>query len=493
MLRLLEIQAAIHGQSLWSPIAASAIECAPIRRRIRARLSNGSWLSGNGIALLRKLTHPVRLVPAVFLLAIAAGTLLLMLPIAREGPGHAPFLTALFTSTSAVCVTGLIVEDTPVYWSTFGQAVILVLFQIGGFGIMATATLLGLLVGRGFRLSDKLRTQVERSHFDAASSRSVLRLILLVTVVVEGLLASVLTLRLHFFHGLDWPAAIWHGIFQAVSAFNNAGFSTFSDSLMGFQKDWLFLVPIMLAIVVSSLGFPVIHETLNRSRRTGPWSLHTKITVGGTGILLVAGILAVLAAEWANPKTLGAMALGDKLLNSAFQSVTTRTTGFNTLDIGAFREETLAFTYVLMFVGGGSAGTAGGIKVTTFFLLGIVVWSEVRGQRDAHLFGRRIGTSIERQALTIALISIALVGIGTMVLLSVTEHKLTVVLFETISAFATVGLSTGITNQLPPAGELVLIVLMFVGRVGTITIATALAMGSGPTAIRYPEERPIVG
>lgn len=445
------------------------------------------------MALLRKLTHPARLVPAAFLAAIALGTLLLMLPIARAGQGTAPFLTALFTSTSAVCVTGLIVEDTPVYWSGFGQGVILALFQIGGFGIMAAATLLGLLVGRGFRLSDRLRTQVERNHFDLSDSRSVLRLIFLVTVVVEGVLALALALRLHFAHGHEWPAAIWHGFFHAVSAFNNAGFSTFSDSLMGFQGDWLFLLPVMLAIVVSSLGFPVIHEIRNRTRGSGPWTLHSKITSIGTGILLIAGFLAVLLAEWGNPGTLGPMSLGDKLLNSAFQSVTTRTTGFNALDIGAMREETLAVTYLLMFIGGGSAGTAGGIKVTTFFLLGIVVWSEARGQRDANLFGRRIGTAIERQALTVALLSIALIAVGTMVLLSVTEHALPAVLFEAISAFATVGLSTGITGQLPPSGEIVLIVLMFVGRVGTITIATALAMGSDRIAFRYPEERPIIG
>jgi trk system potassium uptake protein TrkH len=416
-----------------------------------------------------------------------------MFPISREGPGNAPFLTALFTSTSAVCVTGLVVADTPVYWSSFGQGVILALFQIGGFGIMAAATLLGLLVGRGFRLSDRLRTQVERSHLDFSDSRSVLRLILLITVSVECALTVALTLRLHFFYDHEWPLAIWHGVFHAVSAFNNAGFSTYSDSLMGFQSDWLFLLPIMIAIVVSSLGFPVIHEMRNRSSGAGPWTLHSKITLIGTGALLLVGFAAVMLAEWSNPGTLGPMGIGDKLLNSAFQSVTTRTAGFNALDVGAFREETLAVTYLLMFIGGGSAGTAGGIKVTTFFLLGIVVWSEARGERDATLFGRRIGTSIERQALTVVLLSTAVIGIGTMIMLSVTEHPLSAVLFEAISAFATVGLSTGITSQLPPSAELVLIILMFVGRVGTITIATALAMGRGRTAFRYPEERPIVG
>jgi trk system potassium uptake protein len=444
--------------------------------------------------LLGRINQPARLVPLAFLLVIAIGTLLLMLPVSRAGPGSAPFLTALFTSTSAVCVTGLIVVDTPVYWSGFGQTVILILFQIGGFGIMAAATLLGLLVGRGFRLSDRLRTQVERSHFDLSDIRGVLRLILLVTIIVEAALTLALTLRLYFSYGQTWPDAAWHGLFHAVSAFNNAGFSTYSDSLMGFQRDWLFLLPIMLAIVLSSLGFPVMHEF--RSRRTGvngPWSLHSKITLVGTGILLLGGFIAVLFFEWSNPATLGPMGLGDKLLNSAFQSVTTRTTGFNALDIGSFRDETLSVTYLLMFIGGGSAGTAGGIKVTTFFLLGIVVLSEVRGERDAAVFGRRIGTPIERQALTVALLSVALIWIGTIVILAVTDHPPAAVVFEAISAFATVGLSMGITGDLPPSAELVLIVLMFVGRVGTITIATALAMGRGRTAFRYPEERPIVG
>ena len=416
-----------------------------------------------------------------------------MLPVSREGPDPAPFLTALFTSTSAVCVTGLIVVDTPVYWSAFGQWVILALFQIGGFGIMAAATLLGLLVGRGFRLSDRMRTQVERGHTHLSDTRSVLKLILLITLVIEATLAALLTLRLRFAYEQDWWDAAWHGLFQAVSAFNNAGFSTFSDSLMGFQTDWLFLLPIMVTIIVSSLGFPVLHEILRRRRGAGPWTLHSRITVFGTVVLLVIGFIAFLAAEWSNPATMGPMDIGAKLLNSAFHSVTTRTTGFNALDVGSMKDETLAVTYLLMFIGGGSAGTAGGIKVTTFFLLGIVVWSEIRGQRDANIFGRRVGSAIERQALTVVLLSMALIAAGTMILLSVTDFSLSAVLFEVISAFATVGLSTGITADLPPVAELVLVVLMFVGRVGTITIATALALGGARASIRYPEERPIVG
>lgn len=433
---------------------------------------------------------PIRLVPISFLVAILIGTFLLMLPISREGPASAPFITALFTATSAICVTGLIVVDTPVYWSAFGQAVILALFQIGGFGIMAAATLLGLMLGRGFRLSDRLRTQVERSYFNLSDARSALRLIFIITIVIESALAIVLTLRLHYAYGHAWPQAAWHGVFHAVSAFNNAGFSTFSDSLMGFAKDWLFLTPIMLTIALSSLGFPVLHEIRDRIANKAPWTLHAKITIVGTAILLVFGFAAVLLAEWSNPATLGPMTADQKLLNSAFQSVTTRTTGFNAIDIGAMRNETLIVTYLLMFIGGGSAGTAGGIKVTTFFLLGAVVWSEARGQRDAVMFGRRFSGSIERQALAVALLSVALVWTGTLALLAVSNHPLPAIAFEAISAFATVGLSMGITNQLPPSGELVLIALMFVGRVGTITIVAALAVRGGTTQLPLPRGAP---
>lgn len=437
--------------------------------------------------------HPARLVPLAFLIAIAAGTLFLMLPVSRAAPGGAPFLTALFTSTSAVCVTGLITVDTPVYWSAFGQIVILLLFQVGGFGIMSGATLLGVIAGRRLQLSTRLIAHAERGTLDASDVFGLLKLVLIVTLSVELLAAAWLGLVFRFGYGEAWGEAAWNGIFHAVSAFNNAGFSTHSDSLIGFQADALVLVPIMLAIIAGALGFPVIHELRREARKPAGWSLHTKVTLTGTLILLAAGFVALLATEWGNPSTLGPMSVPQKLLNGAFHSVTPRTAGFNTLDVGAFRLETLAVNYVLMFIGGGSAGTAGGIKVTTFFLLGLVVWSEIRGEPDATIFRRRIGTHVERQALTVVLLAIGLIGVGTLIILSVTDIPFSHVLFESISAFATVGLSTGITPSLPPTAQLVIIMLMFVGRVGTITVATALALRSQRRPYRYPEERPIVG
>jgi trk system potassium uptake protein TrkH len=409
------------------------------------------------------------------------------------GPGSAPTLTALFTATSAVAVTGLITVDTATYWTPFGQAVILLLFQVGGFGIMTAAVVLGLVAGRDFRLRDRLLTQVERSRLVAGNARAVLWLAFKVTLLVEALLALTLILRLRIAHEETWSQAVWHGLFHAVSAFNNAGFSTYSDSVMGFQHDAWILVPIMLAVIVSSLGFPVIQEFRNRPLSFAQWSLHGKITVIGTAVLLLGGFVAILAAEWNNQATLGPMDWSAKALNAAFHSVMPRTAGFNSLDVGAFRIETLAFNYLLMFIGGGSAGTAGGIKITTAFLMFMVVWSEVRGERDAVVLGRRVGTRVERQALSVAVLAAALICVGTIVLLSVTELPLSSALFEVISAFSTVGLSTGITADLPPSAQLTLIILMYVGRVGTITVATALALRQRPRPLRYPEENPIVG
>jgi len=427
-----------------------------------------------------------------FLVAIAAGTMLLMLPISRAGDGSAPPLTALFTSTSAVCVTGLIVEDTPVYWSRFGQAVILGLFQIGGFGIMTGATLLGLLVTQRIRLRDRLVAQMETKTLGLGNVASVLRLVLLATVTVEIALTAILALRFRFAYDKRGEA-LWHGLFHAISAFNNAGFSTYSDSLMGFVVDPLIVLPIMVAIVLGGLGFPVLYELRRDIRRPSRWSVHVKITVAATGLLLVGGFIAILWSEWTNPGTLGSFGAGDKMLASAFASVSARTAGFNTLNVGAFTPETIVVHDMLMFIGGGSAGTAGGIKVTTFFLLAFVIWAEVRGDPDTTAFGRRIPTAAQRQALTVALLGVAFVALGTLALLTLTDFELSEVLFEAVSAFGTVGLSTGITPNLPPAAQGVIIMLMFVGRVGSITVATALALRGGKRLYRFPEERPIVG
>ena len=437
--------------------------------------------------------HPTRLIPLAFLAAVLIGTALLMLPVARVGPDPAPLLVALFTSASAVCVTGLIVVDTPLYWSGFGQVVILLLFQFGGFGIMTGATLLGLLVADRMRLGARLMAHAETRSIGLGNVTAVLKLIVLVTVAVEVTVALVLAARLHESHGEAWPTALWNGLFQSVSAFNNAGFSTYSDSLMRFVADPVVIVPIMLAVILGGIGFPVLYELRREPLRWRRWSVHTRITLLGSATLVLGGALATFAFELRNPATLGALDGSGQWLAALFHSVTSRTAGFNTLDVGQMQDETLAVTYVLMFIGGGSAGTAGGIKVTTFFLLGLVVWAEIRGCPDTTVFRRRISTHTQRQALTVVLLGVSVVAVATFALMGLTDLPMHVLLFEAISAFATVGLSTGITADLPAAGQCILVILMFVGRVGTITVAAALALRTRPTAYRYPEERPIVG
>ncbi|WP_335655386.1 TrkH family potassium uptake protein [Parasphingorhabdus sp.] len=415
------------------------------------------------------------------------------LPWATTEGVRAPLLTALFTSTSAVAVTGLIVVDTPTYWSTLGQVTILLLFQIGGFGIMTAATLFGLMAGRGFGLRERMATQVERSRLETGDTASVLKLIFVITLAVEAVVAAILSGRMMTTYAMPVDQALWHGIFHSVSAFNNAGFSTHSDSVIGYQTDPFILGPIMFAVILTALGFPVMQDIKANHFHWRRWSLHTKITVSGTVALLAFGFVAILLMEWNNPATLGVMTLDGKLLNAAFHSVMPRTAGFNSLDVGAFEDETIMVNYFLMFIGGGSAGTAGGIKITTFVVLFAIMLSEVLRRRDASLFQRRFGSAVERQALSVTMLAATMIFVATTYIASISALPLDDILFECISAFSTVGLSTGITADLPPSAQLVIIALMFVGRVGTITVATALALGRRDRAYRYPEENPIVG
>jgi Trk-type K+ transport system membrane component len=279
-----------------------------------------------------------------------------------------------------------------------------------------------------------------------------------------------------------------------VQAFNNAGFALFPDSLIGFATDPWICVPLTLGVIAGSIGFPVLFELAREWRTPDLWSTHTRLTVFGSLVLIVLGFFAVLVIEWSNPATLGPFGVGDKMMNAFFQDAMTRSGGFNTVDIGAMREETLAISVALMFIGGGSASTAGGIKLTTFFLLAFVIWAELRGEPDVVVHRRRIAESTQRQAVTVALLGVALVAAGTLSLLETTgDVSFQAALFEATSAFATVGLSTGITPSLPGAAQLVLVVLMFIGRVGTIAVGSAIALNTRRRLYRYPEERPIVG
>ncbi|MEV6492730.1 potassium transporter TrkG [Actinoplanes sp. NPDC051633] len=438
--------------------------------------------------------YPARIVPLAFLGAVAIGTVLMMLPAARAEPGHAPFVTALFTATSAVCVTGLAVVDTPTYWSTFGQVIITVLAQVGGFGIMTLATLLSLLVSRRLGLRSRLMAQAESSGLFGGNLGRVLIRIALTMFVCEAAISVVLTLRFWLTYDYSFGRAVWEAVFHAVQAFNNAGFALYPDSLVRFVGDWWICLPLTLGVFTGAIGFPVLFELAREWRKPGTWSTHTRLTVWGALLLSSIGFLVFLTFEWSNPKTLGAHGFGTKILAALTQDVMTRSGGFNSINLGDMNTETIAVTNGLMFIGGGSASTAGGIRVTTFLLLAFVIWAELRGEADVTIRNRRIADETQRQAITVALLGVALVAAGTLGLIGLTDHiPFDRALFEVTSAFATVGLSTGITPSLPESAQVLLVVLMYVGRVGTIAVGTAIALNTRRRLYRYPEERPLVG
>jgi trk system potassium uptake protein len=446
------------------------------------------------IAVRRTLQHPARIVPLAFLLAIAVGTVMLMLPASRAGSGHAPLLTALFTTTSAVCVAGFAIVDTPTYWSGFGELVILLLMQIGGFGIMTMATLLGLLVSRRLRLRTRLVAQAESQALALGDVRGVLLRIAVTVLAVEA--AGTVVLGLRFWLGYDYPVgkAAWHGLFHTISAFNNSGFALYSTSMVRFVGDWWICLTLAALCIAGGIGFPVLFELRREWRRPAGWSGHTRIVLSGTAILLAAGFVTMLAFEWSNPRTFGPLGVPEKILAAFFQGTMPRSAGMQSVDFAAMHLETTTLTDALMFIGGGSAGTAGGIKVSTFFLLAYVIWSEVKGERDVVVGRRRIAEATQRQALSVALLGVGVVAAGTMALVTVTEGvRLDQALFECISAFGTVGLSLNLTPTLPGPAQAVLICLMYVGRVGTVTVASALALRARHRRYRYAEERPIVG
>lgn len=446
-----------------------------------------------GSVRLPNFQHPSQVVVTGFAMAIAVGTALLLLPISRSGDGGAPFMTALFTATSAVCVTGLVVVDTPSYWSGFGEGVILALIQLGGLGIMTAASLLGVLVSRRMGLRSRLTAATETKSLGIGDVRSVLIGVLKVTVLFELAVAVVLTLRFLLGYEQSVGRAVYHGVFHAVSAFNNAGFALRTDSLMRYVDDPWICLPVAVAVIAGGLGFPVLFELRKHVGTPRQWSLHTKLTVTMTAVLLLGGSVFVTASEWSNPGTLGALEPGTRMLAGFFHGVMPRTAGFNSLDVSQMYDSTLLGTIVLMFIGGGSAGTAGGIKVTTFVVLFFVIYTEVRGESAVNAFDREIGARVQRQALTVALLGVAVVVGATLAIMQLTQLMLRDVLFEVTSAFATVGLSTGITADLPPSAQALLVLVMFVGRLGPVTFAAALALRDRQRLYHLPEGRPIIG
>lgn len=440
--------------------------------------------------------HPARLVVIGFAVLVSAGFVLLLLPWSKQDGVRVPLVDTFFTAVSAGCVTGLTVVDTGTTWSGFGQGVIVALAQIGGIGIMTLLAALVILLRQRLGLAARSLTRAESGAMTGGELRGVLRAVLLWSFAVEGMLALVLTLRFSSAYDQDLGTAAWQGIFYAVMAFNNAGFGLDAQNLVPYVTDWIVCVPIMVAVVIGGLGFPVLVELVARVRGDdlrSRWSLHTRLTLVVSAVLVVAGTVAFLWFEWTNPSTFGPLTPAQKLLAASFQSVSSRTAGFNTVDIGAMRQDSWVFDSLLMFVGSGSASTGGGIKVTTLAVLVLAFVAEAKGSRDVVVWDRRIPERVTRQALSVTIVSLGVVGMVITALLARNDLDLSQTLYETVSAFGTVGLSTGITPSLDDPSKLLVCALMFFGRVGPATLAAALAMRQANQLTTFPEERPLVG
>lgn len=442
-------------------------------------------------SLLRFRLTPSRVLVGLFAVVLALGTVGLMLPPSTAGRANASFLEALFTATSAVTVTGLVTVDTATYWSGAGQAIILVLAQFGGLGIITLGALAGLVVSRRMGLRGRRLAQVE-SGLDLGDVRRVIYTVLATAAIVELAAFVLLTGAFLLHHGMSFGDAVVNGFFHAISAFNNAGFTRFDDSLAEFVTDPFVSFVVGAAVLLGSIGFPVLMDLRTVPNRPRRWSLHTKLTVSVTAAILLVSTIVLISFEWTNADTIGELDTPGKVLASAFNS-TMRTAGFSSIDIGATNETTQLATIVSMFIGGGSVSAAGGIKVTTLALLVLAARAEYRGDDDASAFGRRIPTGAIRQSIAIALTSsIVLLG-GTMLLLASGPFDLTEAAFEATSAVGIVGLSTGITDQLDSFGQGVVILLMIFGRLGPLTVGTALILRERERLYRFPEERPFVG
>ncbi|MFY9263379.1 MAG: TrkH family potassium uptake protein [Actinomycetaceae bacterium] len=463
-----------HGQSSAKPVDAKG-EGSAIRRYINS--------------LARR--SPARLAMLVFAGIILLVTALLMLPFAHSGPGSAGFIEALFTATSGVCVTGLTVVDMATYWTPFGQAIVALGVQIGGWGVMVLASLLALAVSRRLGLTQRMLAATETKS-DLGDIGVLLRAVVITSLVVEGILTLAF---LPTFTGVtsSFLAAISHSIFMGISTFNNAGFVILPDGLGPFAGSWAVGLPIVFGTIIGAVGFPVTLNVVRNLRSPRKWTLHTKITLVTYMALLGFAVVMVGLLEWNNPASIGALEGSERVIATLLHGTTPRSSGISTLDIGAMHESTWFVMDILMFIGAGSASTGGGIKVSTFAVLVLAILAEARGDRDTEAFGKRIPPDIIRLAISATFLGSFMVGTGTLLILHLTDLPLSRVIFDVISAFATCGLSTGITPDLPDSALVVLVVLMYLGRVGTMTFAAALALRHRRRVIRLPEERPVIG
>nr|WP_294570509.1 TrkH family potassium uptake protein [uncultured Romboutsia sp.] len=443
--------------------------------------------------------EPTQIMVIGFAIVILIGAILLSMPISTQNGESIGFLDALFTSTSAVCVTGLIAVDTSTYWSFFGQLIIITLIQIGGLGFMTVTTLFSLIIKKRINLKERLLIQESLNQIDLSGLVKLTRYILLTTFFIEG--TGALLLSTVFIPQFGILNGIWYSIFHAISAFCNAGFDLMGvvsgpfSSLTYYVNNFTITITISLLIILGGIGFPVILDVI-RNKKLSKLTIHSKVVLFSTIVLIAFGMLFILLLEYNNPNTLGKLGFGGKILASLFQSITIRTAGFNTIDLAAMRESSIFVMIILMFIGASPASTGGGIKTTTIATLILTVKSFILEKQDIEVCKRRISETTVKKSLGIFLIGITIVVMGTLII-SITDpdFSLLEVEFEVVSAIATVGLSIGGSPNLSVLGKIFIMLFMFMGRVGSLTIFMALAsrgVKNNPP-IRYPEGKIIVG
>jgi trk system potassium uptake protein TrkH len=437
-------------------------------------------------AMRRRDWSPALIFVLGFAALIMVGGIFLTLPFASATGERTPLLTALFTATSAVCLTGLVVVDTATHWSGLGQAIILVLIQLGGFGFMTSSTLILMLIGHRVSLRERILLREALAAESLEQIVGLVRRVFIFTVICESIGVVVLTLA--FLREVETPRAMWWGLFHAVSSFNNAGFDLVGGfrSMVPFNQQPFVLLPLAALLIMGSLSFVVVDD-LFRNRRVSRLALDSKMVLAATLALICAGTIAMLFTERANAATLGAMEPAPRLLNAFFMAVTPRSAGFNSVDVAAMTENGLVAIIALMFVGGAAGSTAGGIKVQTFSLLFFAIVSAVRGATEVEAFHRRIPTQIVLRAIAVALLAISAALVVSFALSTLERAPYLNILFETISALSTTGLSTGITPNLHPVSQVIIMGAMFAGRLGPLTLVIALAARRRRTSFRWSE------
>lgn len=441
---------------------------------------------------------PSQVLAGGFLAVILAGAFLLVLPFSAADGRSIGIIDALFTSVSSVCVTGLIVKSTPNDFSIFGQLVIITLVQIGGLGYMTSATVISLLLGKRIGLRERL---IMKEGLNVLSLEGLVRFtkgILWVTFIIEGLAAVLLAIR--FSYDFSLPKALYLGVFHSISAFNNAGFSLFPDSFMGYRGDLPVNIIVLSLVLIGGIGFIVLSDILRYLKREIlTLTLHSRLVLTTSGILIFVGAFLLFLFEFQNSATLQGLTLKEKVLASLFHSVVARTAGFNTLDIGRMANDSLFMLIILMVIGASPGSTGGGIKTTTFAIMIVALWSTVKGQQDTTVFRRRLPVDLTARAFLLTTLVTIIIIVATTVLLLTEERSLIATLFEVASAFGTVGLSTGdggvlsLSGLFSGVGKIMIAITMYVGRLGPLLLSIAVARRAYVQRYRYPEEKVLIG